>query len=139
MTSELIINAENAVVGRLASVVAKEALLGKKIFIINSEKAVISGNMQNIVNDYKTLRKKGGSSQKGPLLPATVEGLLKRAIRGMLSHKQGRGKTAFQNIKCYAGIPKEFEGKESIGMGKKMSELKTKHGSKLGDIVKLLK
>lgn len=139
MTNELIVDAENAVVGRMASIVAKEALLGKKISIINSEKAVMSGNLQNIVGEYITLRKKGGSSQKGPIVPATVEKLLKLAIRGMLSHKQGRGKTALQSIKCYVGIPKEFAGKESIKIGKKMSELKTKHGHSLGEIVGRLK
>ena len=30
----------------------------------------------------------------------------------MPNHREGRGKEAFQRIKCYNGIPKEFEGKK---------------------------
>ena len=37
----MIIDAKNLVLGRMATVVAKEALLGEKIDIINCEKAVV--------------------------------------------------------------------------------------------------
>ncbi len=30
----------------------------------------------------------------------------------MLPYKQEKGRKAFKNIKCYIGVPKEFEGKK---------------------------
>ena len=37
----VVVNAENAVVGRLASYVAKVALNGEEVTIVNAEKAII--------------------------------------------------------------------------------------------------
>jgi hypothetical protein len=34
--------------------------------------------------------------------------IVKRTIRGMLSHKQGRGAEALKKIRCYEGLPVEF-------------------------------
>ena len=41
---ELIINAEESIVGRLASFVAKKLILRNKVIILNSEKAIIFGS-----------------------------------------------------------------------------------------------
>ncbi len=38
-----IINAENSILGRLGSVIAKRLLNGEKIIIINADKGLISG------------------------------------------------------------------------------------------------
>ena len=45
-----IYNAEGIILGRLASVVAKQALLGEDIRIVNSEKAIISGISSTFVD-----------------------------------------------------------------------------------------
>ena len=47
MKNQIVIDATNATMGRLASYVAKQALLGKQIAIVNSEKAIITGNKLN--------------------------------------------------------------------------------------------
>lgn len=106
--NKIVIDADNVVLGRLASYVAKQALLGKEVSVLNCEKAVVSGSRRIIVAKYHTLRTKGGSSLKGPIFPTLPARMVKRTIRGMLSHKQGRGADAFKRIKCYEGIPKEF-------------------------------
>ncbi len=79
---QAVIDATDAVLGRLASFIAKEALLGKKIVILNSEKAIIKGNKKDIVEDYK--RKRARGSIKGPHFPSNPEMIFKRAVRGML-------------------------------------------------------
>lgn len=109
MNKSLVIDATNSILGRLASHAAKQALLGKEISVVNCEKAVISGNRKVILDGYKEIRSKGGSSLKGPLFPTQPARIVKRTIRGMLSHKQGRGALALKKIKCYEGLPKEFE------------------------------
>jgi ribosomal protein uL13 len=56
-----------------------------------------------------------GSGQKGPKISRTSEKIVKRAIRGMLpDHREGRGKEAFQRIKCYVGVPPEFKDLKKI-------------------------
>src|SRR3989344_7942561 len=108
MSSAIVIDGTNAILGWLASYDAKQSLLGKNISILHCEKVVLSGNRSTTVAAYKELRAKGGSSQKGPYFPTQPAMIVKRTIRGMLSHKEGRGAAAFKRIRCYEGMPKEF-------------------------------
>ncbi|MEK6846568.1 MAG: 50S ribosomal protein L13 [Nanoarchaeota archaeon] len=118
MNTTKIIDGEHAVLGRLASYAAKQALLGNKVVVVNCDKVVISGRRLQIISDYKITRARGGHSQKGPIFPTTPAKIVKRTIRGMLSYKDGRGASAFKRIKCYEKIPKEFNeaNKENISV-----------------------
>ena len=116
--AKIIIDAENGIFGRLCSFAAKKALEGNEIVIVNSEKAVMTGNKKNLIEKYSILRKKGGTSLKGPKYSKIPYMMLKRGIRGMLpDHRRGQGKQAFSRIKCYQGIPIEFEGQKMIKSG----------------------
>ncbi len=106
-----IIDADNAVVGRLASIVAKRLLNGEEIIIVNAEKAVIVGNKDYIINKYKE-RRDIGSVRKGPYYPRMPDRILRRTVRGMLPMKKTHGKEAYKRLKVYMGIPKELNGKE---------------------------
>ena len=110
-----IIDGKDAVLGRLASYVAKEALKGEEMVILNCDEVIISGNKKSIKSEFLKRRSRVGHSQKGPKLIKTSERMVKRAIRGMVpEHRWGRGRQAFKRIKCYKGIPKEYENKEKI-------------------------
>jgi len=113
-----IIDGTNAVLGRLASYVAKQALLGKEVTIVNCEKIIITGNKQDIIEDFRKKRTRVGSAQKGPKISRLAHMIVKRAIRGMLSHKKARGKEALKRIKVYEGIPDKFKEAEIISLGK---------------------
>jgi len=114
-----IIDGTNAVLGRLASYVAKEALKGEEFVILNCDKVVVTGNKKNIQGKFQERRSRGGSSQKGPFHIKTSERVVKRTIRGMLpDHRAGRGRVAFKKIKCFNGVPKEFEEAKKIISGK---------------------
>jgi large subunit ribosomal protein L13 len=100
---------KGVVLGRLASFVAKEALKGEEVSIINCDQIIITGNQKTTEKKFDKRRDMFGHSQKGPKHPATSEKIVKRAIRGMLpDHRMGRGKEAFKKIRCYVGIPKEL-------------------------------
>jgi len=107
----MIIDATNLLVGRLATVVAKKALLGGKIDIVNAEKAIISGPKRLVINKYKQKRDRVTVSH-GPYIPRSPDRFLRRIIRGMLPYKQEKGDKAFKRIMCHIGIPKEFEGQD---------------------------
>lgn len=114
-----IIDGKNAILGRLSSYAAKEALKGEDIVILNCEQVIITGNKKRIRKDFEEKRGRVGSSQKGPRISRTSDKIVKRAIRGMLpDHRRGRGKIAYKRIKCYVGIPKEFQDAKKIVGGK---------------------
>ena len=115
-----IIDGENAVLGRLASHVAKESLKGEEVIVLNSEKIIITGNKSWINNEFTQKRKMAGSSQKGPMHARPNYMIVKKVIRGMLpNHRTGKGKDAFKRIKCYEGIPEEFKNKKIIKLNEK--------------------
>ena len=110
---QIIIDAEDAVFGRVCSYAAKKALEGNQIIIVNSEKAVITGNRANIIEKYDRLKKKGGHSLKGPKYTRKPEMMWRRGIRGMLpDHRAGQGRVAFKKVMCYTDIPEQFKGKD---------------------------
>ena len=106
-----IIDANGATLGRLSTNTAKRLLKGEEIAIVNTEKAIISGKKFVIKNRYKQKREVG-TYRKGPYFPRMPDQIVKRTIRGMIPYQTPHGRTAFKNLKCYMGIPKEFEGKK---------------------------
>ena len=104
-----VIDGKDAILGRLASYVAKEALKGEEIAILNCEKIIITGSKRNIKENFEAKRKRVGSTQKGPKVSRLSERIVKRTIRGMLpNYREGRGREALKRIKCYVGEPAQF-------------------------------
>jgi len=104
----VVVNAENAVVGRLASYVAKMALKGEEVIIVNAEKAIITGNREYILKKYlqKRMRKsKTNPRRMGPKYPRRPDDIVRRVIRGMLPYKKPKGREAFKRVKVYVGVP----------------------------------
>ncbi|WP_455278213.1 50S ribosomal protein L13 [[Eubacterium] cellulosolvens] len=110
----MIIDASNLVLGRILSYVAKQAIEGQEVIILNISKAVISGNKKNIIAERKVkLRTRTLASQdKGPTHPRRPETYAKRALRGMLPYKTPKGKNAYKRVKIYADIPEEYSDKQ---------------------------
>jgi large subunit ribosomal protein L13 len=106
-----VIDVTNSIVGRFATVVAKRALQGEKIDLVNCEKAVMTGDKVMVYRKYKELDKKG-TPLKGPFLPKMPDRFVRRRIRGMLPYKQEKGKNAFKNIMCYIEIPENLKNEK---------------------------
>lgn len=134
----IIINAEDMIVGRLGTFVAKKALLGEEVKIINCERAVVSGNKREVLAKYQRIRKMGVPLQ-GPYLIRTPEALVKRTIRGMLPYKQAKGREAFERVMCYRGTPEEFAGKDITKIeGSDISKVTKTNFMRIGEISKEL-
>jgi large subunit ribosomal protein L13 len=108
-----VIDATNLKVGRLASYVAKDALNGETINIINTEKAVITGTKSSILERFRKKRSVG-SRYQGPFYPKRDDRIVKRVIRGMLPYKKKSGREALDRIKTYLGVPPEFEKEKAV-------------------------
>jgi large subunit ribosomal protein L13 len=126
MTEKMIIDATKATLGRLSSYAAKQALLGKSIIIVNCKDIIITGDIKKLKDKYVQARSRGGSSQKGPKIKKQPFEIVKRTIRGMLPHKNERGKKALKNIICYNGLPAEYAEVPKTSSGK---EKQTKYVS----------
>lgn len=102
------IDGTNLIMGRLATVVAKKAILGEEVNIFNCDKVVISGNKSHVFGAFKRFNVMG-THTTGPFQPKESFRIAKKKIRGMLPYKQEKGKIAFKRIKCYNNVPEEFK------------------------------
>lgn len=107
----IIIDAKNLIVGRFATVAAKQALLGNEIAIVNCEQAYITGTPTHVFAEFRRKRAMGAWAT-GPFYHRQPDRLVRRIIRGMLPHKQEKGKSAYQRIMCYIGVPHEFKNQK---------------------------
>ncbi|MCK5039060.1 MAG: 50S ribosomal protein L13 [Thermoplasmata archaeon] len=111
-----VIDGTGYILGRLATYVAKQALEGEEIVIINAQNVLITGSRDDILADYKNRRNRGvtGRNRKGPYYPRMPDRLVRRSIRGMIPYQQPRGKAAYERVMAYIGVPKEFEGAKLV-------------------------
>ena len=111
ITDSTIINAEDAIIGRLSSVIAKRLLSGEKIIVINAEKGLISGNPGTTANKYlqRYHIKTKSNPLQGPFYPRKPDQILKRTIRGMLPYRKSRGKEAYSRLRVYNDFPSIFQ------------------------------
>lgn len=133
--ARIIIDAEGIALGRAGSLAAKESLKGNEVIVVNCEKAIVSGNKQEIMQSALRFRRMGGSSLKGPKFSANPERYFKRKIRGMFPWQASRGKMLWKKLMCYNGIPKEMEKEKFIRLEKK----KMKGYLTIKEICKLLR
>ena len=109
-------DAEEMIVGRLGAKVAKAALLGEKIAIINAEKAIISGDRRTIIEAFKEKHniRTSYNPRKGPFHERRPDKMLRKMIRGMLPWPRPRGKEAYKRIQAFIGVPDEYADSERI-------------------------
>lgn len=111
MQTATIINADGLILGRMASIVAKQLLIGQKIIVVNAEKAVLSGKRKSKVTEAKKFLEVG-YPEKGPFHYKRPDRILRRTVRGMLPYKQPKGKQAYKRLKVFIGIPDELKNQK---------------------------
>lgn len=134
MREQVVIDAANSVLGRVASYAAKQALFGSKVIIVNCNDVLITGRRNLILEEYSQMRRKGKGFFKGPTFPKVAEKLMKRTVRGMLDYTHGRGEAALDRVMCYNAVPKEFESAKKISFVKAL-KIKT---VKLSEVAKII-
>jgi len=102
-----IIDAENHIAGRLATVIAKRIMKGEEIVIVNAEKIIITGERDHVLAAYKQ-KKDLGNVKSGPFFPRRADLIMKRTVRGMIPWKTTSGRMAYRRLKVFVGVPKEF-------------------------------
>jgi len=130
----LIIDGNNAILGRLATKAAKAALNGEQVAVVNAENIIITGDRLVIIAKYKARRAvvMKANPEHAPHWGRRPDMLVRRIIRGMLPFEKPRGKEAFKRIRVYVGVPAELRDK-------KMEQGETKKVLKFIKIIDLSK
>ncbi len=105
--ADIVVDARDCILGRVASQVAERALDGERIAVVNAERAVVTGRENDVKEKFQARREQG--SDRGPMYPKRPDRILKRSIRGMLPYKRPRGREALENVRVYVGNPYEDE------------------------------
>merc|ERR1719223_1436185 len=111
----IIIDGRDHLMGRLASVVAKELLAGQNV-VVRCDEIVISGSLVRNRVKYAQFRKKRMNTNpgKGPYHFKSPARMLWRTIRGMVHQKTARGQDAIGRLSTFEGIPHPYDKKKRV-------------------------
>ena len=126
---EIVFDADHMIVGRLAAKVARAALMGDRVVVVNAEKAVITGDRRTVIEAYKEKRniRTSYNPRKGPFHERRPDKMIRRVIRGMLPWPTPRGKEALKRVRVCIGIPAEHADKNrTVLEGARYDSLKGK-------------
>jgi len=107
----VVVDARAHLLGRLASIVAKELLSGQHVVVVRTEEMNVSGN--HFRNKLKWLEKANRKSNTNPRRGGswTVRSpsrVFWKTVRGMTPHKTARGAEAMARLKVFEGIPTPY-------------------------------
>ncbi|GAQ87543.1 60S ribosomal protein L13A family [Klebsormidium nitens] len=107
----VLIDARHHMLGRLASIIAKELLNGQRVVVVRTEEIAVSGGLVRQKMKYlRFLRKRMNTKpSKGPHHFRSPARILWRTIRGMIPHKTKRGAEALERFKAFEGIPAPYD------------------------------
>ena len=112
----VIIDCRGHLLGRLASIVAKELLCGQRVVLVRCEEMNISGSfIRNKLLFMSYLRKKMNTNPaKGPYHFRAPSRMVWRTIRSMMQHKISRCEAALERLKVFDGVPSPYDKKKRM-------------------------
>ncbi|KAF2921124.1 hypothetical protein DAI22_07g006600 [Oryza sativa Japonica Group] len=110
-TRRVVVDARHHMLGRLASLVAKELLNGQRVVVVRCEEMCISGGLVRQKMKYlRFLRKRMNTKPShGPIHFRAPSRIFWRTVRGMIPHKTPRGEAALANLKAFDGVPPPYD------------------------------
>jgi large subunit ribosomal protein L13Ae len=111
MSDVIVVDGKGHLLGRLASIVAKQLLNGKKVVVVRTEQIIISGSItRNKVRYAQFVQKRTNTNpRRGPFHFRSPARIFWRTLRGMLPHKTVRGQLALGRLATYEGIPEPYD------------------------------
>ena len=103
--ADVVVDARDCIMGRVASQVAERALDGERVAVVNAEEAVITGSEEDVMSVYR--QRDAVGSDRGPNYPKRPDRIFKRAVRGMVPYEKTRGREALGRVRVYVGNPYE--------------------------------
>ncbi|KAK9726522.1 hypothetical protein RND81_05G221100 [Saponaria officinalis] len=111
MSKRVVVDARHHMLGRTASIVAKELLSGQRVVVVRCEEIALSGGLVRQKMKYlRFLRKRMNTKPShGPIHFRAPSKIFWRTVRGMIPHKTKRGAAALARLKVYEGIPPPYD------------------------------
>ena len=108
----VVVDATSCIAGRMCSHVSKLLLQGKRVAIVNAEKAMLSGNRYKTIDSYKEHLGINSVTNPihGPFHPRRPDTILSKMVRGMVPKRKPSGIGAFKHLRVYTGVPKDMKG-----------------------------
>jgi large subunit ribosomal protein L13 len=113
----IVVDGRGQILGRLASIIAKRLLEGKRVVVLNAQDIVVSGDPVMVIQSYKRTVlgvRSHYSHRLRPKRPRSPIRLFKAAVKGMLPKKNRRGREALRRLRVYVGVPREYQNVEAI-------------------------
>ncbi|MFQ5969897.1 MAG: 50S ribosomal protein L13 [Nitrososphaerales archaeon] len=111
MAEQVVVDATNHIAGRLCSYVAKMLLKGDNVIVLNSEKAMLSGNRYAIIREWHEYLEIGSivNPVHGPFHARRPDRIITRMVRGMVPKQKAKGVSAMKRLRVYIGVPKNYQ------------------------------
>lgn len=139
MFKSVVVDGRGHLLGRLASVVAKQLLEGQEITVVRCEEINISGHLaNNRIKFMKYLRKRMNTNpRKGPYHHRAPSMIFFKAVRGMVPRKSPHGQAALARLKVFDGVPHPYDTKKKMVVPQALRVAKMTLGNQfclLGDL-----
>ncbi|AFZ81183.1 60S ribosomal protein L13, putative [Theileria equi strain WA] len=136
----VVVDCKGHLMGRLASIVAKELLSGQKVVCVRCEEINVSGSLyRNKLKYQRFLRLRTNTNPRhGPFHLRSPSKMFARVVRGMIPHKTKRGAAALANLKTFEGVPSPYDKVKKQVVPTALRFLKLKPGRRfcrLGDVL----
>ena len=107
----VVIDCRGHILGRLASIIAKELLNGQNVVAVRCEEILKTGRkLRNKMTYSRFLHKRSCTNPKrGPFHFRAPSRVLWRTVRGMIPHKTKRGAAALERLKVFDGVPPPYD------------------------------
>ncbi|GAA5801233.1 60S ribosomal protein L16A [Helicostylum pulchrum] len=128
----IVIDGKGHLLGRLASIISKQALNGQKVVVVRCEALNVSGEFfRNKLKYHAYLNKRClVNPTRGPFHFRAPSRILYKAIRGMVPHKTARGAAALDRIKLFEGVPAPYDRTKRMVIPAALRVLRLKPGRK---------
>merc|ERR1712000_624139 len=136
----VVIDGKGHLLGRLASIVAKQLLNGQKVVVVRCELINASGSFFRAklrYHEFLNKRHLVNPKKSGPFHHRAPSRIFHRTVRGMVPHKTSRGAAAMERLKVYEGVPPPFDRKKKVVVPSALRVLRLKPGRKFCTIKRL--
>eukprot|EP00890_Picochlorum_soloecismus_P003265 jgi/Picsp_1/393/NSC_00391-R1_protein len=139
MPQTVVVDCRGHMLGRLASILAKQILSGHHVVCVRCEDIVISGGMVRQKAKFERfLRKRSVTNpRRGAVKFRAPSKILWRTVRGMVPHKTARGAAAMERMKSFEGVPAPYDKVKRMVIPDALKVLRLQQGHKfvrLGDM-----
>jgi large subunit ribosomal protein L13 len=105
------VDATDLIAGRMSSRIAKLLLEGKRVVVVNAEKALVSGGRISVMRQWQERLELSSKVNPlyGPIHHRRPDNILRRMVRGMVPRKKTKGMDAMRRLRIFMGVPEKLK------------------------------